>query len=361
MSKIQFNKLSQVVHNETAFLDALNENFDRIKASVEDTLSRSGLTPNQMEQVLDMGGQRLTNIGNATADTDALTKNTISAEIARITAAIQQIETLLPQAKAALSQYVTDVIMPTINAKVDEAEDAADDAETARDAAIAAKNSILQDPNFIAVSAALDDIETVATNLATITAVAGNATNINTVAGMAASIQTVINNLTAIQNAAENAVKSYTWAEGSDQAVAVLGGVHSAKGWAQYAESIVDIQPSSETVTGITRYATSAEAEAMSLNTVAITPAKLPSILTKAITSSSHTVAVADWSANTVTLNVTGVTVNSNVFVSPAGVLNNIKAYAAANVFCSAIGAGTVTLTCENVPESSLTVIVGVI
>lgn len=354
MSKIQLNKLSQVVHNETAFLDALNENFDRIKVSVEDSLSRSGLTPNEMLEVIDMGGKKITNVGNATADTDAITKGTINAEIARINTAIAQLETVIPAAKAALLAYAQEAIFPTMNS-------ARDAAVAAKNEAVAAKNLILTDAGFIAVSAALDEILAVANSLASINTVAGISEDITTVTEMASSIQTVVDNIAAIQNAAENALKAYTWAEGTDQAVAALGGTHSAKGWAQYAESVVDVKPSSETVVGITRYATDAEAEAMSLNTVAITPAKLPAILTKAISSSSHTVAVADWANNAVTISVTGVTANSNVFVAPAGVLDNIKAYAAANVFCSAIGAGTVTLTCETTPTESLTVIIGVI
>jgi hypothetical protein len=82
--------------------------------------------------------------------------------------------------------------------------------------------------------------------------------------------------------------------------------------------------------------------------------------LPNAITSTQVTIATTDWSSNTCTKNVTGVTATSDVFVAPAPTLANIKVYSEANVFCSAIGSGTVTFTCETTPTTSLTVNIGV-
>ena len=82
--------------------------------------------------------------------------------------------------------------------------------------------------------------------------------------------------------------------------------------------------------------------------------------LPNAITSTQVTIATTDWSSNTCTKNITGVTATSDVFVAPAPTLANIKAYSEANVFCSAIGSGTVTFTCETTPTTSLTVNIGV-
>ena len=82
--------------------------------------------------------------------------------------------------------------------------------------------------------------------------------------------------------------------------------------------------------------------------------------LPNAITSSQITIATTDWSSNTCTKSVTGVTSTSDVFVAPAPTLSNIKAYSEANVFCSAVGSGTVTFTCETTPTTALTVNIGV-
>ena len=66
------------------------------------------------------------------------------------------------------------------------------------------------------------------------------------------------------------------------------------------------------------------------------------------------TLAVADWSSNTQTVNVTGVTASNIVFVSPAPA--SASDYAAAGIVCTAQGAGTLTFTCDTVPSNAITV-----
>lgn len=83
-----------------------------------------------------------------------------------------------------------------------------------------------------------------------------------------------------------------------------------------------------------------------------ITKQKLASGAT--YTSIAVTLATANWSNNTQTVNVAGVTANNAVIVSaaPASYLS----YSEFGVYCSAQGAGTLTFTCDSTPDVNLTV-----
>lgn len=65
------------------------------------------------------------------------------------------------------------------------------------------------------------------------------------------------------------------------------------------------------------------------------------------------TLAVADWSSNTQTVNVTGVTASNIVFVSPAPA--SAADYAAAGIVCTAQAADSLTFTCTTVPSNAIT------
>lgn len=71
-------------------------------------------------------------------------------------------------------------------------------------------------------------------------------------------------------------------------------------------------------------------------------------------TSATATLAVADWSGNSQTVNVTGVTASNNVIVAPAPASQTD--YTNAGVKCTAQGARTLTFTCDTTPTSALTV-----
>ena len=71
-------------------------------------------------------------------------------------------------------------------------------------------------------------------------------------------------------------------------------------------------------------------------------------------TATTGTLVAANWSSNTQTINVTGVTASNNVIISPAPVSQ--AAYTTAGVLCTAQGAGTLTFTCTSTPASDLTV-----
>lgn len=70
----------------------------------------------------------------------------------------------------------------------------------------------------------------------------------------------------------------------------------------------------------------------------------------------SVTIAVADWSSNTCTKAVTGVTASNNIVVAPSP--SSFLAYGEAQIRATAQGNGTVTFTCETVPDTLINVIV---
>lgn len=71
-------------------------------------------------------------------------------------------------------------------------------------------------------------------------------------------------------------------------------------------------------------------------------------------TATTVTLAVADWSSNTQTVNVTGVTANNLVQVAPAP--SSTSDYVSGGVLCTAQGAGTLTFTCTTTPSNAITV-----
>lgn len=71
------------------------------------------------------------------------------------------------------------------------------------------------------------------------------------------------------------------------------------------------------------------------------------------MSTTTASLATSGWSNNQKTVSVSGVTASNNVIVSPAPA--SMTAWAAAGVYCSAQGAGTLTFTCSTVPTSALT------
>ena len=77
------------------------------------------------------------------------------------------------------------------------------------------------------------------------------------------------------------------------------------------------------------------------------------------VTTTTVTIAANDWSNGSCTKNVTGVTASNTVLVTyaPSSKAN----YVAADIYCSAQGAGTLTFGCTTTPTSSITVNVMII
>lgn len=71
-------------------------------------------------------------------------------------------------------------------------------------------------------------------------------------------------------------------------------------------------------------------------------------------TSTTASLVVANWSNNSQTVNVTGVTANNNVIVAPAPASQ--ADYTAAGIICTAQANNSLTFTCQSVPSSAITV-----
>lgn len=77
------------------------------------------------------------------------------------------------------------------------------------------------------------------------------------------------------------------------------------------------------------------------------------------ITNTTATIAVADWSNNTCTKSVAGVTASNTVVVTYAPASKAV--YTAADIYCTAQGSGTLTFACTTTPTAAVTVNVMVI
>ena len=103
----------------------------------------------------------------------------------------------------------------------------------------------------------------------------------------------------------------------------------------------IDVQPSGVTSVNGNTGAVTISAADLGAATMTI-PATMP------------TLAVADWSSNTQTVSVTGVTATNTVLVAPAPA--SAADYAAAGIVCTAQAADSLTFTCDTVPSNAITV-----
>lgn len=204
-NKVELNRLSQVNNNEQNFLAALNENLKRLQEAINDTLSRSGVTPNQMEEVLDMNGKRICNVGPAVEPTDVVTKQDIQDIIDAAQAAIANIDGLVEAAKVALENYAREYIYPTAQAALDGAVAAQHAAEDARDALILnpGYQAVVANINkLVQLADDLSNIDTLVADLANVDTVAGNISDVSTVAGISSAVSTlagIASEITAVQ------------------------------------------------------------------------------------------------------------------------------------------------------------------
>lgn len=301
-NKFELNTLTQVNNNEQNFLNALNMNLQKIQKAINDTLSRTGVVPNQMEQVLDMNGNRIVNVGKAVEPTDVVTKQDIQDIIDRANKAIAQLDTLVEAAKNALVAYAEEYIYPTVTEAVDKTEAAQAAAEAARDALLLSPEyqKLVANLNLLVTLADnANQLLTLVDNMAEILVVANDIDAVCQVAAQIPGLKTLVDNLEELLKSsvyAQQAAAAASSAEGSknsamnhalaasrdaadaramatqvrtdralvtnevnrvvskaDQAtraataaeawaegdVASLGGTRSAKGWAEYAEQVI--------------------------------------------------------------------------------------------------------------------------
>lgn len=72
------------------------------------------------------------------------------------------------------------------------------------------------------------------------------------------------------------------------------------------------------------------------------------------LSTTSVSLVVANWSNNTQTVTVNGITSNSLVWVSPAN--SSLAEYSDCKVYCSQQGTNSLTFTCSTTPSNALTV-----
>lgn len=82
--KTSIRKLDSLTHNDTAATKLINDNFSALQQGIEDSLSRTGKTPNFMDAPLDMNMNRIINVGTPEEGDDLATKeyvdNTVASE-----------------------------------------------------------------------------------------------------------------------------------------------------------------------------------------------------------------------------------------------------------------------------------------
>lgn len=91
--KTSIRKLDSLTHNDTAATKLINDNFAALQQGIEDSLSRTGKTPNFMDAELDMNTRRIINVGEAVNDGDVVNKKYVDdkvGDIEALEAALQQ-------------------------------------------------------------------------------------------------------------------------------------------------------------------------------------------------------------------------------------------------------------------------------
>lgn len=79
--KTEIKKLDSLSHNDTAATKTINDNFAALQKGIEDSLSRTGKTPNFMDAEFDMNSKRIINVSNPVNETDAVNYGTYKKHI----------------------------------------------------------------------------------------------------------------------------------------------------------------------------------------------------------------------------------------------------------------------------------------
>lgn len=134
MTKIVLENLASIQNDPTA-VDKINDNSDKIVVAIENTLSRNGETPNQMESNLDMNGNRILNLPRPMYQNEpARLKDIGNAYQYAQDAAQSAAEALVSEQNAKTSENAA-------KASEENAEDSADAAALSAAAALVSKNN----------------------------------------------------------------------------------------------------------------------------------------------------------------------------------------------------------------------------
>ena len=244
MTKYTPIRLTQLSANESAAVDAINQNLDSIKEYIDDSISRSAKSPSQLLADLDLNGRKLLNLGTPTRDTDVVRLkdvienkeeiktlvNTASTAVDRALAAVGTVDaSVVAAADSAVlaenwatkmdgpvaddkysSRYYAENIGADVHTVAQIAEDVSaivDDLTNINAVADDLSNidSVADDlENIDAVNENKTNINAVNANKTNIDAVAGNETNINTVAGIESDVSTVADNNSNVTAVATN-------------------------------------------------------------------------------------------------------------------------------------------------------------
>ena len=95
--KTSIRRLDSLTHNDTAATKLINDNFEALQQGIEDALSRSGKTPNFMDEPLDMNMNRIINIADPVDDYDLANKHYVDEQVAAEALARQSADNTLQQ------------------------------------------------------------------------------------------------------------------------------------------------------------------------------------------------------------------------------------------------------------------------
>ena len=232
-------------------IDALNDNFDALATALDNTLSRDGEGPNEVEANIDMNSHRIINLDDPVDNTDAVTKQYVDGVTAQLDSIADEIQTVADNI-AAIEAVAG--AAPFIQDHIDEIIVVADNIENVNDVAGelgnielvalelngAFQQGVVYDFGYVTeapigeVETTTSSIITVGENITDVNLVSTNIADVGLVADNITEIEQVLANLTDIQNADNYAADAVAAAElAQDWATKlvnpVAGGEYSAK------------------------------------------------------------------------------------------------------------------------------------
>ena len=147
MSKVDILRLDSVTTNDTKATALINTNFQNIQSVIETLLSRTGVTPNYMDAVLDMNSYRIINTAEPTEDFDVVNLKYLRDYVGNL-------ETLVSQATEAAQAALAQAQNAAGSSNI-----AASAAQTALEARDAATNAA------ISIEGIKEEVESIANNI----------------------------------------------------------------------------------------------------------------------------------------------------------------------------------------------------
>lgn len=146
MAKVDILRLDSVTANDTAATALINTNFEALQDAIEDSLSRTGKTPNYMDAVLDMNSYRIINTAEPIDDLDVVNLGYLKSFVGNIEQLVQRAESASQSAlssaeSAGSSAQSSAIAKEAAVAAQNAAVSAATTAQSSKDAAVAAKNA----------------------------------------------------------------------------------------------------------------------------------------------------------------------------------------------------------------------------